>query len=686
MSCPAAAEGEWELVGGMQKLDLSSSSVALQRPAPGDEHFLRSPMPGLAPEVRLFRCTVTPRLASPPVDVLHVHTDVVITDASGSTRMSLQGGGHSLLGGGGGRTVRSELNRQEERRFLRRLESIPLLVQSGVLRAQDVWRQVFCAFDHSVREYWSFECRAGDVSAELVRAVQSLAQGSGGTLQGRRGELGAVQAGAAQLLDSVVKTLETLRRLEPGGATSFQVAADHVASCYAEEVQAHVRAHPKLWKTAFVNWDTDGGNNRGSCYQAVRQLRERADVVGGFVMGIGAWVDQECAMRLAKILRGPCVLSLDFPPEDAQDAIFRRDLHHWLQAMKTMPLTATVSAGSVPWEARHGTRWENAVDCLAAVLPGSSVGSDAQQPSFELPDVSEMDHTKAALKGLSAGQPVVLYLMSRLPFDELARRLRVDFSTGGPAAVACADEHASGTMLAHDWMQVLSGRGCAVQRNSHSLVPRVQQLLEDSLSFNFNLPSASGSTARLGRAKTDHRTPVPSERQPKEPSINLTVEHGEAMDAPDESDDDGCVVAKPRRSAKNVMFGGFGAVSQPQHGGLFGAAPLSQPQQQQGRAPISPAAACAAAPMSRGIVPGSRGGAATGSGPFGAATGVGLFGGAAPGGFGGAAPQGGGLFGGAAPGGFGSGLFGGAARGQGGKEAAVARSGPSSAAITRRGR
>ena len=55
------------------------------------------------------------------------------------------------------------------------------------------------------------------------------------------------------------------------------------------------------------------------------------------------------------------------------------------------------------------------------------------------------------------------------------------------------------------------------------LVQRLQKRIEDDLSFQWNLALPGGGTAYLGRAKTESRTPVPKEQQPREPELTIKL-------------------------------------------------------------------------------------------------------------------------------------------------------------------
>merc|ERR1719203_767051 len=211
--------------------------------------------------------------------------------------------------------------------------------------------------------------------------------------------------------------ISKLRGITPGGMTCFTAGAAEAKKQYVSAVRSKYAGRANVEFTSYVNFDTDGGNNRGPCDVQIKELVDQADVVQGHVLGVGAWVDQDCATRVAKILKGSASLSLDFPAEVSADALFRQDLSRWIKVLRSAPVTLTVSAGATAWQARHGTRNENGCDCLFAAGEGVR---------FDAPDVSEMDFTKAVVKGVQAGESVTLYLLSRWRVDELAKRLTLE--------------------------------------------------------------------------------------------------------------------------------------------------------------------------------------------------------------------------------------------------------------------
>lgn len=274
--------------------------------------------------------------------------------------------------------------------------------------------------------------------------------------------------------------------------------------------------------TSYVNFDTDGGNNCGPCYDAIRELMTKlGPFAKGQVLGVGSWVDQDCATKVAKLLRGKCVLALNFPEHNAADLLLREDLSRWIGVLRSSPVSLTIAAGSTGWTARQGLRSENGVDCIFA----RPLGDGDNDLTFGAPDVTDIDFTKAQLSGLNAGDSVELYLLSRFQVHELAAKLfvvpsGVDTSTAKTCSVNIQPESLNGVALAHHWLSALasacpSGLAC----NTSVLCTRLRQRLEDDLSFAWNLPTKSGSTAAVGRAKTQLRPSVSTDKQPLEPIL-----------------------------------------------------------------------------------------------------------------------------------------------------------------------
>jgi len=499
MSVPDADDG-WEHVASSLP---SVAHATLLHAHDEDAVLLRAALPG-GQTGQLIRCNIDTVAPDRHPDIVRVHTDIVISDASGSTGMRIGG----LQAG----TVRAAFNKHEERRVLKRFQAIPQLQHSRVLLPHDIWRQHFVIFDHGVRAEFGLESVVGDLDSDTVAAlIQAL---TGQTAEANAAASALGQQGKTDLLYSWKGVLDTLRSLTPGGATSFvaglqKATEGYAASSFADKTRINLEGK-MIERTSYVNFDTDGGNNCGPCYDGVRELLARADVVQGHVLGVGSWVDQDCASRVALILKGSASLAVSFPEDAAADMLFRQDLSRWVKVLRTTPISVSVSAGAVGWEARHGERSDNAVECLFARAEGVR---------FDVPDVSEVTYTKAQLKGLRSGESAVVYLLSRLPLCQLAQRLSVQIASVN-AVVGLSAEPMRGVALGHHWLSVLGGASSeCLASNSSVLCSRLRQRLEDDLSFAWNLPSKSGSTAVVGRARTQHRLPVSDAQQPEEPEL-----------------------------------------------------------------------------------------------------------------------------------------------------------------------
>lgn len=493
LSIPDADDGWEQLQGALPK----ATRATLLKATPEDIRLLGVFIPGKQ-EAHLVRCQIETEAPQRSPNSVRVHTDITISDASGSTGMTHGRSGQSALVG----TTRELLNQYEERRLLKRLEAIPKLREAGVLLENDIWNQIFVIFDHGIRKEFGIESSVGQLDAATVANLLRALAGSDAT-----SESALQQAGKSVLLDKWRQALNNLRTTTPGGATSFVEGTKRAKQRYLEEV---ANKHRGKACTTYVNFDTDGGNNCGPCYAAISALVVEADVVQGHVTGVGAWVDQDCASRVAKLLKGTASLTLSFPEQAEADKMFRQDLSRWIKVLRTTPVNVTICAGSVTWAACHGERHENGVDVLFAAGAGLKFGQ---------PDVSEPTFTKAALGGLQAGESTTLYLLSRWSMEQLAATLRIEVE-GVQARVSVGAEPLKGVALGHHWLSLFGGQGSDdTTTNSAVLCTRLRHRLEDDISFAWNLPTKSGSTAAVGRAKTEQRPPVPKAKQPEEPKV-----------------------------------------------------------------------------------------------------------------------------------------------------------------------
>ena len=55
-----------------------------------------------------------------------------------------------------------------------------------------------------------------------------------------------------------------------------------------QRVSRRVGGAPSLLRTTYINFDTDGGNNSGECYRAMRAMVDQCDVVGGLSVSLRA--------------------------------------------------------------------------------------------------------------------------------------------------------------------------------------------------------------------------------------------------------------------------------------------------------------------------------------------------------------------------------------------------------------
>ena len=141
---------------------------------------MRSETP--AGPVHLIRAEITPALEPKLAAVRRVHTDFVVSDASGSTGMRIPASAP-----GAGLTTRAAFNKLEEHRLLTRIRALPALLQAEVLRADDEYRIIFLVFDHSIKNRWTLAVRVGDVpDAATAEAIVAAAQAQPSTLHRQR--------------------------------------------------------------------------------------------------------------------------------------------------------------------------------------------------------------------------------------------------------------------------------------------------------------------------------------------------------------------------------------------------------------------------------------------------------------------------------------------------------------------
>jgi hypothetical protein len=385
----------------------NESIVEIRTPRNEDSNLMQVSLPGQN-AATLVRATVKTEAAGPlPDTTCRVFNHVTISDASGSTGM------RSSVGIG---TVRDSFNEMAVVRLLKRLESVPALINKGVVRGQDIWTEQCFIFDSDVKQHFDLVFTISDLNnADLITAL--CAYVSTTNQEERNVVKNNVEAkGGPAFLEIMAKVAiycDKLRAVKPGGLTSFKAPADRARSTYArlmDRVRQLAVESRDVLETTFVNFDTDGGNNSGECYSAMKNMVSSCHVVGGVVQGYGSWVDQDCATRCSGILKGPCLLNIQVPVlgSEGSNAVFRRDFSAWIKSLKCHPVKITANGGYVTWQARQGIRYENGIDVLA-VLPDDT---DAAV-KFGPPDITRTEFTGSTIEGFQAGDTFTVYLLCR---------------------------------------------------------------------------------------------------------------------------------------------------------------------------------------------------------------------------------------------------------------------------------
>ena len=486
-----------ELQGGVEAAAMNKEpKLTLYSPAADTAPFLSMPMPGSGQTARLVRAKIETVADELPKDVVRLCTNLTITDASGSTGMRM-----------GDRSVRDVFNELEELRVLNRLKAVPTLVRHGVLREQDIFSEAVVVFDTNVTTMFGVDFRISDLvdSRTVENIVECVRKSSTAN--------SSVSGSALKVAEDLIVFAKQLREIRCAGGTNFVAPARKAAEEWESYLRRVYKSDQKLVQSTYVNFDTDGGNNYGPCYRAIKDMVDKCRVQGGFVNGFGGWVDQHCASRVAEILDGPCLLSVEvpLPGSEGLDSVFRRDMNCWIKALRKCPVEVRFSAGAVQWQAARSIRNENAADVLCAVPHNGA------KLKFELPDVSSQECSGAVLTGMSAGESADLYLMSRLDNLKMLAERAVVTVNGKRASVGVVQEPLVSMFLAHDWMSKLASG----LRNPSALSSHLRARLQDDLSFNWNL--LSPRTAYLGRAKTENRPPISKAQQPEMPEMPRAV-------------------------------------------------------------------------------------------------------------------------------------------------------------------
>ncbi|KAJ3224172.1 hypothetical protein HDU81_008714 [Chytriomyces hyalinus] len=433
--------------------------------------------------------------------------NISMSDSSGSTGIRCGDG-----------SVRDQFNAMLERRFLKRVSSIPTLLAAGILQPNDIWADLIIAFDTRVL-------------GERVIMFKVCDYEDGCVVQKADGSVSVSSSASARSLataKSIVEYVKWFKTFGPSGGTDFLVPSRAASAKYNEIMRSAKNlagAGANLVMKAFVDFDTDGGHygDVSAACSTLDDVCERFKVRNGVVTGFGAWVDQDCASNMAAVLGpNPALLGLYVPEigKEGMDSIFRRGFSAWIDALRFESFTVSIAAGShIHQDARVGTKSSDALEVIAAVL---EKGAGSLQ--FGAPDVSSVDYVGSVILGVASGDSIIVYVNSALEASEVARRLelKVNGEVVGNAVRLVASETLEGENLAFEWLALAAKETKGIVINSTVANSRVLSRLEDNVSFAYNLPAISGATSYLGRAKTSaNRSPIDKMHQATEPKTSL---------------------------------------------------------------------------------------------------------------------------------------------------------------------
>jgi hypothetical protein len=272
---------------------------------------------------------------------------------------------------------------------------------------------------------------------------------------------------------------------KPQGSTSFIAAANKVVSQF-KNLYAQVKSTMEESKgevvvtSGFINLDTDGGNNCGECYTAFRELVETISVMNGCVLGFGSWLDQDCASKVARIIKGKTLLAVEVPVEKELEFVYRQEMSLWIQSIRDVPMQLKINCPHST-KCNGGERTDNMVEVLVG-------RSSSCKLKFELPDVKESTETNGVIiSGAHSAADIDLYLAVRTQpsFNTLLSGIQVFVNgTQGVVSANVVMERSVGSMIGYKWIKGLESR---VGRNTNLSSAFFIRILEE-LSFNWNLP------------------------------------------------------------------------------------------------------------------------------------------------------------------------------------------------------
>eukprot|EP00238_Polyblepharides_amylifera_P011352 CAMPEP_0196598728 /NCGR_PEP_ID=MMETSP1081-20130531/94475_1 /TAXON_ID=36882 /ORGANISM="Pyramimonas amylifera, Strain CCMP720" /LENGTH=1208 /DNA_ID=CAMNT_0041924445 /DNA_START=44 /DNA_END=3670 /DNA_ORIENTATION=- len=556
LEMPVAVDDYVDVAAELEMLSTSPvTKLDIYCPTLEDTSILKVSMPGApSPDAQLFRMKVKlPEIGRLPSTKVRSVINLNFSDASGSTgRNVMTSSSGAVMGKESKKTIRDCFNMFGERRFLKRLSSIPALLHANVLRKEDIWTDVTYAFDHGPVDTFSLTFLVGDLGDQIfVDSILIAAKATRELTDNKSTNLVDTTDAAADVVQNVMSNstgcaiityLKRLRMIKSNGGTDFESTADtaiHHFKSLQDDIQKLIpdpSTEPLV--STFVDFDTDGGHNGSipSCLDAVDEMVSQYKVCNGVVYGFGDWLDQDCASKLARRIGSvPALLALHIPEpgQEGLNVVFRRGFTAWLDSLRSIPMKVIISAGAVAYtHGSRGIRHLNAIEVIA-LRHVKCLGS----PFFSAPDVSDVHSTKAVVENLCGGDEVVFLVASRIHDpNALLRRLILDIGeeqiSHVELKVQVQPEALFGCSLAHEWLRVLTSDSHSKTKeagdlcfNSSVAVPRLLARMEDDVAFAFNLASRSGATSYLGRSNTNlDRAPIDAAHEPQDPSKTLILD------------------------------------------------------------------------------------------------------------------------------------------------------------------
>lgn len=467
-----------------------------------DRQFLKAHLPGMPSISQLMKLKfIVPRSSEDVSPSKKAYIHINMSDSSGSTSIVLNG-----------KSMRLTFNKLLVQRFLKHLQSIPFLLEEKTIRSSDVWVEAFIIFNHqiSMEDKFSVSFQVSEFQPDHLTEVFDHANSF---LTGQ--PFPKISCDLVQRLTDIIRRI---MQVKPSGGTDFSKPCD---ACYEwfPSLREHLFSRFQVREenfASFLFFDTDGGHNRPedrSYLHRMKDLVRLYHIRGGSVNGYGAWLNQECASRLAKAFSGVCLLSLHVPElhSKAFDAAFKQEISNWLDCLARDTRILTIKPAPMTYAASGITRVENAFEILGV----RSLSNSAVR--FGAPDISNIGTTGIVLQNVTCGLEHVLYVVAR---DEDALKSTECF-IGGKRVMIEFDEvssELSGELEGYDWIKSLSTPSEAFERNTAMFPKQLYQRVLDDLSFHWNLPLPDSSTSFFGRTKSAYqRAPIDKAHSAKEP-------------------------------------------------------------------------------------------------------------------------------------------------------------------------